>query len=170
MRMSRAEVVELTKEMVALCVSLCPADVEFSAMDATRSDVDFLARSAGRRRQAGATTINVPDTVGYTLPTEYAALMDQLYEKDPRPGEGGAERPLPQRPGRGYGQLPGRGGARGHAGGGGHQRLGERAGNAALEEVAMALVTRRDILQRPCNIVTTEISRASRMVSSFTGH
>ncbi len=48
--------------------------------------------------------------------------------------------------------------------------LGERAGNAALEEIAMALVTRRDILQRPCNIVTTEISRASRMVSSFTGH
>ncbi len=47
--------------------------------------------------------------------------------------------------------------------------IGERAGNAALEEVAMALVTRGDILQRPCNIVTTEIARASRMVSSFTG-
>ena len=83
MRVSREEVVELTREMVELCVSLCPDDVEFSAMDATRSDVDFLAEVLETAIEAGATTINVPDTVGYALPSEYAGLMDQLYEKVP---------------------------------------------------------------------------------------
>ena len=82
-RKTRAEVLEMTREMVELSVSLCPGDVEFSAMDATRSDVDFLAAVLQTAIDAGATTINVPDTVGYSLPTEYAALMDELYEKAP---------------------------------------------------------------------------------------
>jgi 2-isopropylmalate synthase len=83
MHASREDVVALTRAMVELSVALCPGDVEFSAMDATRSDVDFLAQVLETAIQAGATTINVPDTVGYSLPTEYAALMDQLYEKVP---------------------------------------------------------------------------------------
>ncbi len=82
MRVDREEVLRLTREMVELSVSLCP-DVEFSAMDATRSDVGFLAEVLGTAIAAGATTINVPDTVGYALPGEYAALMDALYEKMP---------------------------------------------------------------------------------------
>ncbi len=124
MRATRAEVIDLTRRMVELSVSLCPADVEFSAMDATRSDVDFLAEVLRTAIDAGATTINVPDTVGYTLPTEYAALMDSLYEKVPGLEQRGAERALPQRPGAGGGQLPGRGGAGRHPGGGGRQRSG----------------------------------------------
>ncbi|MFH0917370.1 MAG: 2-isopropylmalate synthase [bacterium] len=170
MRKSRAEVLELAREMVELAVSLCPGDVEFSAMDATRSDVDFLAEVLEAAVQAGATTINVPDTVGYTLPTEYAALMDRLYEKAPSLenvvlsvhchndlGLATANSLAAVERGATQVEVAVNG-------------LGERAGNAALEEVAMALVTRRDITQRPVNIVTTEISRTSRMVSSFTGH
>jgi 2-isopropylmalate synthase len=170
MHVSRAEVVKITREMVELCVSLCPDDVEFSAMDASRSDVDFLAEVLATAIQAGATTINVPDTVGYSMPTEYAALMDRLYEKVPGLDKvvlsvhchndlGVAVANSLAAVERGATQVEVA-----------INGLGERAGNAALEEIAMALVTRRDILQRPCNIVTTEISRASRMVSSFTGH
>jgi 2-isopropylmalate synthase len=170
MHASRADVLKLTKEMVELCVSLCPDDVEFSAMDATRSDVDFLAEVLETAIQAGATTVNVPDTVGYALPSEYASLMDQLYEKIPSLGKvvlsvhchndlGVATANSLAAVERGATQVEVA-----------INGLGERAGNAALEEIAMALVTRQNILHRPCNIVTTEISRASRMVSSFTGH
>ena len=170
MRKSRPEVVDLAREMVNLAVSLCPGDVEFSAMDATRSDVDFLAEVLAAAIEAGATTINVPDTVGYTLPSEYSALLDQLYEKVPSLenvvlsvhchndlGLATANSLAAVERGASQVEVAING-------------LGERAGNAALEEVAMALVTRRDITQRPVNIVTTEIARSSRMVSSFTGH
>ena len=170
MRKSRDEVLELTKEMVELAASLCPGDLEFSAMDATRSDVDFLAKVVETAIQAGATTINIPDTVGYTLPTEFAALIDQLYEKVPSLekvvlsvhchndlGVATANSLAAVEHGATQVEVAVNG-------------LGERAGNAALEEVAMALVTRRDIEQRPVNIVTTEIARTSRMVSSLTGH
>ncbi len=169
MRATRAEVIDLTRRMVELSVSLCPADVEFSAMDATRSDVDFLAEVLRTAIAAGATTINVPDTVGYTLPTEYAALMDSLYEKVP-----GLENvvlsvhchnDLGLAVANSLAAVE-RGATQVEVAVNG---LGERAGNAALEEVAMALVTRADITQRPVNIVTAEIFRTSRMVSSYTG-
>lgn len=169
MRMSHSEVLNLTREMVELCVSLCPHDVEFSAMDATRSDVDFLAEVLSTAIEAGATTVNVPDTVGYALPGEYAALMDQLYEKVPELekvvlsthchndlGLAVANTLAGVEAGATQVEVTING-------------LGERAGNAALEEVAMALKTRQDILQRPVNIVTTEIARTSRLVSSLTG-
>jgi 2-isopropylmalate synthase len=170
MHLSYAEVIKLTKQMVELCVSLCPGDVEFSAMDATRSDVDFLAQVLATAVAAGATTINVPDTVGYALPDEYAALFDQLYAEVPALEKvvmsahchndlGVAVANTLAAVERGATQVEVA-----------INGIGERAGNAALEEVAMALVTRKDLMQRPCHIVTTEISRASRMVSSFTGH
>ncbi len=170
MHLDYEQVIKLTKEMTELCVSLCPGDVEFSAMDATRSDVDFLADVLATAVAAGATTINVPDTVGYALPDEYAALFDKLYAKVPALEKvvmsahchndlGVAVANTLAAVERGVTQVEVA-----------INGIGERAGNAALEEVAMALVTRTDILQRPCNIVTTEIARASRMVSSFTGH
>ncbi len=169
MRVDREEVLRLTREMVELSVSLCP-DVEFSAMDATRSDVGFLAEVLGTAIAAGATTINVPDTVGYALPGEYAALMDALYEKVP--GLEGVVLSAHCHNDLGVAVANSlaaveRGATQVEVAVNG---LGERAGNAALEEVAMALKTREDILQRPVNIVTTEIARTSRMVSSFTGH
>ena len=169
MRATRTEVIDLARRMVELSVSLCPADVEFSAMDATRSDVDFLSEVLRTAIAAGATTINVPDTVGYTLPTEYAALMDSLYEKVP----GLADVVLSVHCHNDLGLAVAnslaaveRGATQVEVAVNG---LGERAGNAALEEVAMALVTRADITQRPVNIVTAEIFRTSRMVSSYTG-
>ncbi len=169
MHASHAQVIELTRRMVELSVELCPADVEFSAMDATRSDVDFLAEVLETAIQAGATTVNVPDTVGYMLPTEYADLMETLYAKTPSLDKvvlsahchndlGVATANSLAAVERGATQVEVA-----------INGLGERAGNAALEEIAMALITRQDVLERPCNIITTEIARASRMVSSFTG-
>lgn len=167
---TREEVLAITTEMVGLSVSLCPGDVEFSAMDATRSDVDFLAQVIGAAIAAGATTINVPDTVGYTLPSEFAGLIDMLFQKVPELadvalsvhchndlGLAVANSLAAVEHGATQVEVAING-------------LGERAGNAALEEVAMALVTRADVLQRPLNIVTTEIARTSRMVSNLTGY
>jgi 2-isopropylmalate synthase len=167
---TRDEVLALTREMVELSVSLCPGDVEFSAMDATRSDVDFLAAVLNTAIEAGATTINVPDTVGYTLPSEFAALIDGLYERIPALAEvvvsvhchndlGLAVANSLAAVERGATQVEVA-----------VNGLGERAGNAALEEIAMALRTRADLLDRPVNIVTTEIARTSRMVSNLTGY
>jgi len=167
---TRPQVIALAREMVELAVSLCPGDVEFSAMDATRSDVDFLAEVLRTAIQAGATTINVPDTVGYTLPSEFARLIDGLYERVPELADvvvsvhchndlGLAVANSLAAVQRGATQVEVA-----------VNGLGERAGNAALEEVAMALATRRDLLDRPVNIVTTEISRTSRLVSSLTGY
>ncbi|MBU2601810.1 MAG: 2-isopropylmalate synthase [Actinobacteria bacterium] len=167
---TRPEVIELTREMVDLAVSLCPSDVEFSAMDATRSDVDFLAEVLQVAIECGATTINVPDTVGYTLPTEFAALIDSLYEKTP----GLADVVLAVHCHNDLGLAVANSLAAIEHGATQVEvavnGLGERAGNAAIEEVAMALVTRRDQLDRPVNIVTTEIARTSRMVSNLTGY
>lgn len=166
----RPEVVEMTRRMVEFAVSLCPDDVEFSAMDATRSDVDFLAEVLQTAVDAGATTINVPDTVGYTLPTEYASLMDRLYAKAP----GLADVVLSVHCHNDLGLAVANSLAAVEQGASQVEvavnGLGERAGNAALEEMAMALVTRRDVLDRPCSIVTREIARTSRMVSNLSGY
>jgi len=169
-RKTRSEVLELTREMVELAVSLCPDDVEFSAMDATRSDAEFLAEVLQTAIVAGATTINVPDTVGYALPTEFAALIDELHAKTP----GLADVILSVHCHNDLGLAVAnslaaveRGASQVEVAVNG---LGERAGNAALEEVAMALATRRDVLRRPCAIVTKEIARTSRMVSNLTGY
>ncbi|MHB9150371.1 MAG: 2-isopropylmalate synthase [Thermoleophilia bacterium] len=167
---TRPEVLELTREMVTLAVSLCPGDVEFSAMDATRSAPDFLAQVLQMAIECGATTINVPDTVGYTLPSEFAALIDTLYEKAP----GLADVVLSVHCHNDLGLAVANSLAAVEHGATQVEvavnGLGERAGNAAIEEIAMALVTRRDQLDRPVNIVTTEISRTSRMVSNLTGY
>lgn len=167
---TREEVVELARQMVRLSVSLCPGDVEFSAMDATRSDWAYLARVLQAAIEEGATTINVPDTVGYTLPTEYATLIDYLYANVA--GLEGVVLSVHCHNDLGLAVANSlaavqRGATQVEVAVNG---LGERAGNAALEEVAMALVTRKDLFQRPVNLVTTEISRTSRMVSNLTGY
>ncbi len=167
---TRSEVLAIAKEMVELSVSLCPGDVEFSAMDATRSDPGFLADVLRVAITAGATTINVPDTVGYTLPSEFAVLIDTLYEMVPELagvvlsvhchndlGLAVANSLAAVEHGATQVEVAING-------------LGERAGNAALEELAMALVTRRDVVGRPVNIVTPEIARTSRLVSNLTGY
>src|SRR5436309_3769304 len=82
LRKTRDEVLEMIDGSVRLAKSLTP-DVEFSAEDATRSEIDFLCRAVGLAVEAGATTINIPDTVGYTVPAEFARLIRTLRERVP---------------------------------------------------------------------------------------
>jgi len=168
LRMSRDDVLETVGDMVQYARSLCQ-DVEFSPEDAGRSDPDFLVKVLEVAIQAGATTLNIPDTVGYTTPEEYGGLIRHLRENVP----GGKDVIFSLHCHNDLGMatantLAGvRSGAR--------QMevtingIGERAGNTSLEETVMALHTRKPIFELETNIVTTEIHRASDMVSRYTG-
>jgi len=145
-------------------------DVEFSAEDATRSDRDFLVQAFCVAVEAGATTLNVPDTVGYTTPAEYAALIRYLREQIP-----GSDRVVFSV--HCHDDL-GLAVANSLAAVGAGARqvectvngIGERAGNTSLEEVVMALKTRRDVYgDIDTGINTREIYPASRLLSSITG-
>lgn len=144
-------------------------DVEWSAEDATRTDRDFLRRCVEAAIKAGATTINIPDTVGYTYPDEYAALFRDLIETVP-----GADNVIFST--HCHNDL-GLGVANSLAGVGGGARqiecaingIGERAGNAALEEIVMALRVRGDRLPYFTGVEPLQITRASRYVSAITG-
>jgi 2-isopropylmalate synthase len=143
-------------------------DVQWSAMDATRTEHDFLCRCVEAAIKAGATTINVPDTVGYTVPEEFHNLIQMLRERVP-----GADKAIFSthcHNDLGLAVANSLAGARAGA----RQiectinGLGERAGNAALEEVVMALNTRRDVLPYWTNVDTRLITRASKLVSAVT--
>lgn len=141
-------------------------DVEWSPMDATRTEADFLCRCVEAAIKSGATTINIPDTVGYTTPDEFYELIKMLRERVP----GGDQVIFSTHCHNDLGlavanSLAGlRGGAR--------QiectinGLGERAGNAALEEVVMAINTRNDVLPYWTGVNTKLITRASKLVSA----
>ena len=112
------------------------AELEFSAMDATRSDPDYLMQVVEAVVEAGATTVNLPDTVGYAIPSEFGPLIRRAVDLvGCRPHQ----RPLPRRPGAGRGQHADRDRGRRRQVEVTINGLGERAGNAALEEVVMAL-------------------------------
>ena len=144
-------------------------DVEWSAEDATRTEHDFLCRAVEIAIRAGARTINIPDTVGYTVPDEYEALIKMLRAKVPGADEVIFSTHCHNDLGLAVANsLAGvRGGAR--------QvectinGLGERAGNAAVEEIVMALKTRSDALPYWTNVRATEIMRGSKLVSTVTG-
>lgn len=168
LRMSRDDVLETVGDMVQYARSLCQ-DVEFSPEDAGRSDPEFLVKVLEVAIQAGATTLNIPDTVGYTTPEEYGGLIRHLRENVP----GGKDVIFSLHCHNDLGMatantLAGvRSGAR--------QMevtingIGERAGNTSLEETVMTLHTRKPVFELETNIVTTEIHRASDMVSRYTG-
>lgn len=145
------------------------SNVEWSAEDAGRSDMDFLCRIVEAVIKAGATTINIPDTVGYTLPHEFGERVRQLMERVPNV----ANAVLSVHCHNDLGLATANSLAA--VVNGARQvectinGLGERAGNAALEEIVMALRTRRDILSFHTDIVTEEISATSRLVSRITG-
>jgi len=144
------------------------SDVEYSAQDTTRSDREYLADLYAAAAQAGATTLNIPDTVGYAIPGEYADLIAFLIGRIRRPGlvfsvhchndlgMAVANSLAAVKVGARQVECSING-------------LGERAGNAALEEVVMAIHTRRDFFNVRTGVNTREIHRASRMVSSMTG-
>jgi len=166
---TREDVKGLARASVAQARALCQ-DVEFSPMDATRADVQFTAEVIQIALDEGATTINVPDTVGYTMPDEYAAFLARLYELVPDLRRAvlsvHCHNDLGLAVANSFAGV--RAGARQVEAA--INGIGERAGNAALEELAMLLHTRGEAVGLHTNIVTTEIARTSRLVSRLTGY
>lgn len=162
------EVVARVREAVTHCRELCD-DVEFSPEDATRSEPDFLVEVLSVAIAAGATTINVPDTVGYALPHEYGALLRRL-----RAETEGAESVAWSVHCHDDLGLATANTLAGLAAGARQAEvtmngLGERAGNASLEEVVMALATRGTELRLTTGVLIREIVPTSRLVSHLTG-
>ncbi|HQD15954.1 MAG TPA: 2-isopropylmalate synthase, partial [Ottowia sp.] len=169
LRMTPDEVFEQSKLAVRFARNLRD-DIEFSAEDGYRSDIDFLARVCEAVIKEGATTINIPDTVGYAIPELYGHFIKTLREKVPNSDKAIWSVHC-------HNDL-GMAVANSLAGvkiGGARQiectinGLGERAGNCSLEEVVMAVKTRRDYFGLDVGIDTSQIVPASRMVSHTTG-
>lgn len=168
LKIDREECIEQVIEAVTFARTLCD-DVEFSPEDAGRSDPAFLVQVLGEAIKAGATTLNIPDTVGYTTPEEFGWLINYLIENTP-----GAEKVVWST--HCHNDL-GLATANTLAGvkAGARQvevtinGIGERAGNTSLEEVAMAIQTRPTMYHLQTNIDTAQITRTSRMVSAYTG-
>lgn len=144
-------------------------DVEFSAEDAGRSELDFLCRVVEAAIDAGASTINIPDTVGYNIPHQFGELIKQLLERVPNADKAIFSVHCHNDLGLAVGNslasvLNGARQVECTING-----LGERAGNASLEEVVMAVRTRQDVFECDTNINTRIILPASRLVSSITG-
>ena len=168
LKMDREQVIERVAEMVAYARSLCE-DVEFSPEDAGRSDPEFLYVILGEAIKAGATTLNIPDTVGYTTPDEFGALIAGIIKNTPGIencvvsvhchddlGLATANTLAGIRAGARQAEVTVNG-------------IGERAGNTSLEEVVMALHTRRPAFDLATGIETTQIMRVSKLVSNYTG-
>ncbi len=168
LRMDAEEVVEQVREMVAYAKSYCD-DVEFSPEDAGRSDPEFLYLVLGEAIKAGATTLNIPDTVGYTTPEEFGGLITDIMANTP--GIDNAIVSIHCHDDLGLATANTLAGIQAGA----RQAevtvngIGERAGNTSLEEVVMALLTRRIVYSLETGIDTTQISRISRIVSNYTG-
>ena len=168
LKKSPDEVLEIIAEMVSYAKSKCE-DIEFSAEDATRSEPAFLAKAVETAIVAGATTINIPDTVGYTTPAEMAELI--RYLKDNVPGIDGVALSIHCH--NDLGMAVANSLAAVAAGAtqveGTINGIGERAGNAALEEVAMGLSTRPDRYPVSVGLDTTQIHATSRLVYNILG-
>ena len=169
LKMDPEEVVQRVSEMVAYARSLC-ADVEFSPEDAGRSDPEFLYVVLGEAIRSGATTLNIPDTVGYTTPDEYFKLIDGVIKHTPGMHDGitvsvhchddlgmaTANALAGIQAGARQAEVTING-------------IGERAGNTSLEEVVMTLKTRHPIFNLETGIETKQLSRVSKLVSNYTG-
>lgn len=166
--LTREQALERARQMVRLARSLCP-DVEFSTMDAGRSDWDFVAQMCAAAIEEGATTLNIPDTVGYMTPAEYGAMIAYLIAHTP----GGKDVIWSVHCHDDLGMATANTLAGLHAGARQAEvtinGIGERAGNTALEEVVMALNTRRNYYKLWTRIQTTHLARVSRLVSNYTG-
>jgi 2-isopropylmalate synthase len=169
LRMTREQVLEQARQSVRFARNLC-GDIEFSPEDGYRSDMDFLCRVLEAVIDEGATTLNIPDTVGYAVPELYGEFIKTLRERVPNSDKAIWSVHC-------HNDL-GMAVANSLAGvkiGGARQiectinGLGERAGNCSLEEVVMAVRTRRDYFKLELGIDTTQIVPASRMVSQTTG-
>ncbi len=169
LKMDPEEVVQRVSEMVAYAKSLCD-DVEFSPEDAGRSDPEFLYVVLGEAIKAGATTLNIPDTVGYTTPDEFYALIKGIIENTPGM-HAGITVSVHCHDDLGMATANSLAGIRAGA----RQAevtingIGERAGNTSLEEVVMTLKTRHPVFGLDTGIDTRQLSRISKLVSNYTG-
>ena len=168
LRMSCSEVIERVHSMVAYAAEHCD-DVEFSPEDAGRTEPGFLYEVVAAAIASGATTVNIPDTVGYTLPQEFGALIAGIIQNVPRVedvvisvhchddlGMATANTLAGIAAGARQAEVTMNG-------------IGERAGNTALEEVVMALATRRELFDLQTGIETAQLAGVSRLVSETTG-
>jgi 2-isopropylmalate synthase len=169
LKMDPEEVIQRVSEMVAYAKSFCD-DVEFSPEDAGRSDPEFLYVVLGEAIKSGATTLNIPDTVGYTTPDEFYKLIDGIIKKTPGMHDGitvsvhchddlgmaTANTLAGIRAGARQAEVTMNG-------------IGERAGNTSLEEVVMTLKTRKPVFNLETGIETQQLSRISKLVSNYTG-
>lgn len=168
LKIDREECIDQVIKAVSFARSLCE-DVEFSPEDAGRSDPDFLVQVLTEAIKAGATTLNIPDTVGYRTPDEYGGLIKYLIEHTP-----GSDKVVWST--HCHNDL-GMATANSLAGvlNGARQievtinGIGERAGNTSLEEVVMAMYTRPQVFDVETSIDTTQLMRTSHMVSTYTG-
>ena len=169
LKKSRREVLEMTRASVRLARSLT-GDVEFSAEDATRSDVDYLCEVLEVAQAEGAKTLNIPDTVGYTTPTEFANLIARVREQVVRSNK---DVTISVHCHNDLGLAVANSLAAVEAGARQVEctlnGIGERAGNAALEEVVMALHVRADRLPYECSVRTQELYPASQLLSEIIG-
>lgn len=167
-RIDRAEALRRSVAMVELAGSLVH-DVEFSPMDATRTDIGYLSEMVEAVIAAGATTVNIPDTVGYTTPEEFGSMIKELRSRvsniDSAIISVHCHNDLGLSVANSLSAILN----------GARQvectinGIGERAGNCSLEEVVMALRTRRDFYNTDTAIVSEEITRSSRLVTKITG-
>jgi len=168
LRKSREEILEMSRSMVARAKKYLD-DVEFSPMDATRADSVYIYQILEAVIDAGATTVNIPDTVGYAIPREFGDLIQGILDNVPNINKavlsvhchndlGLAVANSLEAIRRGARQVECT-----------INGIGERAGNASLEEIVMGLKTRQDFFNLATSIDTTQIYRASRLVSDLTG-
>ncbi|KAE9032576.1 2-isopropylmalate synthase [Phytophthora rubi] len=168
LKISRDECIRRAVDAVKFAKSLTP-DIEFSTEDAGRSDPDFLCEVLAEVIKAGATTLNIPDTVGYTVPGEYGSLFSYLIENT----EGSDKAIFSTHCHNDLGLATAN--TLAAVQGGARQvevtinGIGERAGNTALEELVMALKTRPQHFPVYTSVDSTQITRCSRMVSHYTG-
>ena len=168
LKMAKEEIIKRSVDGVRMARDLCD-DVEFSCEDASRTELEFLAEVSERALEAGATTLNIPDTVGYALPQTYAGTLEYL-----RKHVRGIERAVMSV--HCHNDL-GLAVANSLAGIEVGVRqvectingIGERAGNASLEEIVMAIRTRQDVLRVRTGVRTERLYPASRLVSHVTG-
>jgi 2-isopropylmalate synthase len=168
LRKGREESLQNSKDMVARAKGYVE-DIEFSPMDATRSDPEYIYQILEAVIDAGATTVNIPDTVGYTIPSEFCNLIDGIFKHVPNIHQAVVSVHCHNDLGlavanslavldHGVRQIECT-----------INGIGERAGNAALEEIVMALKTRKDLFKYTTEIDATQIHKTSHLVSELTG-
>ncbi len=168
LRKSREEILKMSCDTVARARKYVD-NVEFSAMDASRTDPAYIYQILEAVIDAGATTVNIPDTVGYAMPDEFGSLIDNVFKNVPNIKKaivsvhchndlGLAVANSLEAIKRGARQVEGT-----------INGIGERAGNASLEEIIMAIKTRQDFYDLYTDIDTTQIYKTSRLVSELTG-